>query len=152
MKRTLSQLVRHLYLSRVAAKEASKARDRVANKAGRCERPETDPEEFRVPCWYYYKFKGYEKWCDGCRPLQPVHRDYIRKSAIAGAALRAVLRAGKEMVAVADPLTFPPPCGDCDPCIFGRPDQCAINPQKAPMTGPGNSACTSPPPGKEVGR
>lgn len=29
-----------------------------------------------------------------------------------------------------------PPCGDCDPCLGGRSDQCAINPAKDYPTDP----------------
>ena len=29
------------------------------------------------------------------------------------------------------PIEVPEPCGDCDPCLGGRPDQCAINPAPA---------------------
>lgn len=92
---SLHRMVRRLFDARQAAAAAKKARAEKAAEVGDCEYFDADArgEEMGVKC---YNTKRKE-WCAVCLAKQPFYDDYQRKAALAGAALQAVLRAGKRM-------------------------------------------------------
>jgi hypothetical protein len=92
----LQRLVRRLYDARQSAAAAKKARAEKAAELGDCENfYRDDPENNGNQC--YNTQQPREKWCDVCKAKQPFYEDYQHKSAMAGAALAAVLRAGKSL-------------------------------------------------------
>jgi hypothetical protein len=90
MKTPLAQLVRHLYLSRVAAKEAKNAWHFHAEKGGSCQ----NQDQNGAKC--HHLDPSFPR-CPACTYKLPHWTAYRQATNKAGAALRAVLRAGKEM-------------------------------------------------------
>jgi hypothetical protein len=88
---SLDRLVRRLYETRQAASAAKKARAELAAKIGRCEAAEDNQT------YCFHSGLTPENWCDVCKAKQPMWDDYQKKSALAGAALRDVLRVAKTL-------------------------------------------------------
>lgn len=82
-------LVRRLYESRQAAKKAKRALVELSARIGDC--VADLPED--LACWC--SRRGKDQWCEVCKAKLPLWEEWRCKSTASGAALRAVLRAGK---------------------------------------------------------
>ena len=90
---SLDSLVLRLYQARKARDEAKQKLKAVSAEVGSCD-GSNFPED--GPC-YFKRGRSRDEWCDVCKAKQPAWEDWQEKSALAGTALRAVLRAGKTM-------------------------------------------------------
>ncbi len=91
MSENLEELVLTLYLTRKSAKEAKNARANLAAELGPC--VADLPEDSAC----YWSRMHSDRWCNVCKAKLEPQKDFRRKSNIAGAALRAVLRAGRAL-------------------------------------------------------
>jgi hypothetical protein len=92
--RCLQQLVRRLYETRKDAKQAKTARRELTEKIGGCEYhdPDASAEDAGMPCYLSNRTK--ENWCEICKQKLPLWEDYHRKTNLAAAALRELIRVG----------------------------------------------------------
>ena len=97
----LQRLVRRLYEARQEAKQAKQARRELSEKIGNCEMAPDFPGEPGIAC-YNNSSRPKEKWCDVCKQKLPVWENYRRKTNLAAAALRELIRVG---------ATLPPNAG-----------------------------------------
>ena len=97
-------LILNLHRARKARDEAKEKHREKAAEVGGCAfegrlvahgYPDEPPEP-SGPC-YMDLADDPDEWCDACAAKEPLRRDYQKKATAAGAALRAVLLAGKKL-------------------------------------------------------
>ena len=87
---SLDSLVLRLYQARQERARAKHARADARREAGGCCH---DYAHTEGPCW----MRDDGDMCEACAKAMPATKEYWRKADAAGAALRAVLRVGREL-------------------------------------------------------
>jgi len=90
--KNLRDAIKNLYKTRLEARIAKRDFVAVATSAGPCEAVGEDE-----PKCYIVSGLIFADWCESCQKKHPSWVSHQTKAAKAGAALRLVLRIGKEM-------------------------------------------------------